>query len=73
MSSSTIKRVRKSGECRAVFCRETGNRCFGRVVYEDLESGDLAVIIHGPYGDRLVDLDTFLNSHRLFENMEVTE
>lgn len=48
------------------FCRETGNRCFDRIVYEDLESGDLAVIIHAPYGERLVDLDTFLNAHRLF-------
>ena len=73
MSNHTIKRVRKTGECRAVFCVETGNRCFGRPVYEILESGDLAVIIQWPYGERLVDLDTFLNAHRLFENMEAVE
>ena len=61
---SDIKRVRKCGELRAVFCVETRNKCFGRPVYEDLESGDLAVIINVPSGEALVDLDTFLDSHR---------
>lgn len=70
---SDIKRVRKSGELRAVFCVETRNKCFGRTVYEDLESGDLAVIINMPNGEVLVDLDTFLESHRFFEKVEVLE
>ena len=68
-----VKRVRKCGELRAVFCVETGNKCFGRPVYEDLESGDLAVIINVPSGEVLVDLDTFLESHRFFEKVEATE
>ena len=45
-------------------CAETGNRCFGRVVYEDLHTGGLAVIVSLVSGDFLVDLDTFLNAHR---------
>lgn len=48
------------------FCVETRNKCFGRPVYEDLESGDLAVIINVPSGEVLVNLDTFLESHRFF-------
>ena len=48
-----VKRVRKYGEGRMTLCAETGNRCFGRAVYEDLHTGDF-----------LVDLDTFLNAHR---------
>lgn len=68
-----IKRVRKCGELRAVMCAETDNRCFGRIVWEDLESGDLAVIINVPSGEVLVDLDTFLESHRFFEKVEVPE
>lgn len=67
---SDIKWVRKCGKLRAVFCVETRNKCFGRPVYEDLESGDLAVIINAPSGEVLVDLDTFLESHRFFENVE---
>lgn len=68
---SGIKRVRKCGELRAVFCVETRNKCFGRPVYEDLESGDLAVIINVPSGEVLVNLDTFLESHSFFEKVEV--
>lgn len=70
---SDIKRVRKCGEHRAVLCVETRNQCFGRPVYEDLESGDLAVIINMPSGEVLVDLDTFLVSHRFFEKVEMLE
>lgn len=65
-----IRRVRKSGEFRAVVCAETGERVFGRTVWKDLESGDLAVIISMPTGDVLVDLVTFTESHRYFENVE---
>ena len=66
-----IRRVRKYGEARMSICAETGNRCFGRTVYEDLQTGDLAVIISLEYGDFLVNLDTFLSDHRFFEDMEV--
>ena len=66
-----VKRVRKYGEGRMTICAETGNRCFGRTVYEDLQTGDLAVIISLASGDFLVNLDTFLNAHRFFEDMEV--
>ena len=66
-----VKRVRKYGEGRMTLCAETGNRCFGRTVYEDLQIGDLAVIISSVSGDLLVDLDTFLNAHKFFEDMEV--
>lgn len=66
-----VRRVRKYGEARMTICAETGNRCFGRTVYEDLQTGDLAVIISLEYGDFLVNLDTFLNAHRFFEDMEV--
>ena len=59
-----VKRVRKYGEARMTICAETGNRCFGRTVYEDLQTGDLAVIISLASGDFLVNLDTFLNAHR---------
>lgn len=71
MENSKIKRVRKCGDGRMTLCAETGNRCFGRTVYEDLQTGDLAVIISLVSGDFLVDLDTFLNAHRFFEYMEV--
>lgn len=73
MLYSTIKRVRKYGERGAALCRETGNRCFGRVVYEIMSTGDLAIIINAPCGDLLVDLDTFLNAHRFFGMIEVSE
>lgn len=66
-----VRRVRKYGEARMTICAETGNRCFGRTVYEDLQTGDLAVIISLEYGDFLVNLDTFLSAHRFFEDMEV--
>lgn len=66
-----VKRVRKYGEGRMTLCAETGNRCFGREVYEDLNSGGLAVIVSLVSGDFLVDLDTFLNAHRFFEDIEV--
>lgn len=66
-----VKRVRKYGEARMTICAETGNRCFGRIVYEDLHTGGLAVIVSLVSGDFLVDLDTFLNAHRFFEDMEV--
>ena len=66
-----VRRVRKYGEARMTICAETGNRCFGRTVYEDLQTDDLAVIISLEYGDFLVNLDTFLNAHRFFEDMEV--
>lgn len=62
-----VKRVRKYGEARMTICAETGNRCFGRTVYEDLQTGDLAVIISLVSGDFLVNLDTFLSAHRFFE------
>lgn len=61
-----VKRVLKCGELRAVMCAETRNKCFGRTVWEDLESGDLAVIINIPGGEILVDLYTFLKSHKFF-------
>lgn len=54
-----IKRVRKYGDGRITLCAETGNRCFGRTVYEDLQTGDLAVIISLVSGDFLVNLDNF--------------
>lgn len=66
-----VKRVRKYGEGRMTLCLETGNRCFGKTVYEDLQTGDLAVIVSLVSGDFLVDLDTFLNAHRFFEELEV--
>lgn len=65
-----MKRVRKYGQARMVLCIDTGNSCFGRAVYEELRTGDLSVIIDGPYGEVLVDLDTFLGDHRFFENVE---
>lgn len=65
-----IKRVRKYGERYMTLCAETGNSCFGRAVYEDLQTGGLAVIVSIVSGDFLVDLDTFLNEHRFFEDME---
>ena len=65
-----VKRVWKYGEGRMTLCVKTGNRCFGRAVYEDLHTGDLAVIVSPVSGDFLVDLDTFLNAHRFFEDME---
>lgn len=70
MSDCTIKRVRKYGEGRMTICAETGNRCFGRAVYEDLHTGGLAVIVSLVSGEFLVDLDTFLNAHRFFEDLE---
>ena len=70
MENSKIKRVRKYGEGRMTLCAETGNRCFGRTVYEDLHNGGLAVIVRLISGDFLVDLDTFLNAHEFFEVME---
>lgn len=73
MSKRTIKRVRKYGRARMVLCAETGNICFGRAVYEELQTGDLAVIIEAPNGAVLVDLDTFLGDHRFFEKVEVRE
>lgn len=66
-----VKRIRKYGDGRMTLCAETGNRCFGRVVYEDLQTGDLAVIISLVSGDFLVNLDNFLNAHRFFEDLEV--
>jgi hypothetical protein len=66
-----IKSVRKYDDGRMTLCAETGNRCFGRTVYEDLPTGDLVVIISLVSGDFLVDRDTFLNAHRFFEDMEV--
>lgn len=71
MQNRKIKKVRKYGDGRMTICAETGNRCFGRTVYEDLQAGDLAVIISLVSGDFLVDLDNFLNAHRFFEDMEV--
>ena len=71
MENSKIKRVRKYGEGRVTLCEETRNRCFGRTVYEDLQTGDLAVIISLVSGNFLVNIDTFLNAHRFFEDMEV--
>ena len=65
-----VKRVRKYGDGRMTICAETGNRCFSRTVYEDMQTGNLAVIISLASGDFLVDLDTFLNAHRFFEDME---
>lgn len=65
-----VKRVRKYGEGRVALCVETGNRCFGRTVYEDLHTGGLAIIVSLVSGDFLVDLDTFLNEHRFFEYIE---
>ena len=65
-----VRRLRKYGEGRMTICAETGNRCFGRTVYEDLQTGDLAVIISLVSGDFLVNLDAFLNAHRFFEDME---
>lgn len=64
-----IKRVRKYGDGRMTVCADTGNRCFGCAVYEDLNTGGLAVIVSLVFGDFLVDIDTFLNAHR-FEDME---
>ena len=55
---------RENGEGRMTLCAETGNRCFGRTVYEDLHTGGLAVIVSLISGVFLVDLDTFLNAHR---------
>ena len=65
-----VKRVRKYGEGRMTLCAESVNRCVGRVVYEDLHTGGLAVIVSLVSGDCLVDIDTFLNAHRFFEDME---
>lgn len=73
MSNCTIKRVRKYGEARMALCAETDNRCFGKTVYEELQTGDLAVIINASSGDLLVDLDTFLDNAQLFAIMEAAE
>lgn len=66
-----VKRVRKYGDGSMTLVRETGNRCFGRTVYEDLQTGDLAVVISLVSGDFLVNLDNFLNAHRFFDDLEV--
>lgn len=65
-----VKRVRKYGEARLTICAETGNRCFGRTVYEDLQTGDLGVIVSLATGEVLVDLDTFLDARRFFDDVE---
>lgn len=62
-----VKRVRKYGEGRMTHCAETGNRCFGRAVYEDLHTGGLAVIVSLVSGDFLVDLDTFEDAEAMAE------
>ena len=64
------KIVRKYGEGCITICVETCNRCFGRVVYEDLQTGDLGVIVNLATGEVLVDLDTFLNARRFFDDVE---
>ena len=66
VSMADVKRVLKCGELRAVMCAETRNKCFGRTVWEDLESGDLAVLINIPGSEILVDLYTFLEFHKFF-------
>ena len=54
-----VKRVRKYGEGRMTICAETGNRCFGRAVYEDLQTGGLVVIVSLVSGD-----PTLYNMHK---------
>lgn len=66
-----MKKRREREKCRAVLCAETGNRCFGRTVWEDLESGDLAVICSMPTGDVLVDLVTFTEKIRRIERCSI--
>lgn len=65
-----VKRVRKYGDARTTLCAETGNRCFGRTVYEDLQTSDLGVIVNLATGEVLVDLDTFLSARRFFDDVE---
>ena len=64
-----VKRVRKYGDVCMTHCFETCNRCFGRTVYEDLQTGDLGVIVNLATGEVLVDLDTFLDSRRFFDDV----
>ena len=70
MLNPMIKRVRKNGTARKAMCVDSGNMCFGRAVYEDMQSGDLGVIVNLTTGEVLVDLDTFLNARCFFENAE---
>lgn len=65
-----IKRVRRSGTVYAALCSETGNRCFGRTVYEDLHTGDLGVIANMSIGEAFVPIGTFLKSRRFIEYAE---
>lgn len=65
-----VKRVRKYGDARMTPCAETGNRCFGRTVYEDLQNSDLGVIVNLATGEVLVDLDTFLSARHFFDDVE---
>ena len=64
------KRVLKCGEERMTICAETGNACFGRTVYEDLNTGDLGVIVNLATGEVFVDVDTFLDC-RFFDDVEI--
>ena len=65
-----VKRVRKYGDARMTLCEETGNICFGRTVCEDLQTGDLGVIVNLATGEVLVDLDTFLSARRFFDGIK---
>lgn len=65
-----IKRVRILGTVYEVLCLETCNRCFGRTVYEDLQTGDLGVIANLPIGEAFITLSTFHKSRRFIEYAE---
>lgn len=73
MSSRMIKRLRKFGSVRTVLCAETRNKCFGRVVYEELETGDFGVIVDSATGSDFVDIDTFIKIRQFWDSAEWLE
>ena len=66
-----VKRVLKCGEERMTICAETATLVFGRTVYEDLNTGDLGVIVNLATGEVFVDVDTFLDCRRFFDDVEI--
>lgn len=68
-----VKRVRKYGTVKTVRCVKTSNRCFGQVVYEDIETDDLGVIVNSALGSDFVDIDTYIKIRRFWESEEKQE
>lgn len=58
---------------KTVQCVKTSNRCFGRIVYEELETGDFGVIVDLATGSDFVDIDTYIKIRRFWESVEQLE